>query len=200
MFMESYFLDAGMSWTMSKVLPYLIMIFLGIVLWFIFKKLLKRINKFLRWTLLLIVFLLPFGGYFAISPIYQGDFSNNSLEVEKTELNAELNGKKLAVITIPGCPYCLEAMDRLLKMKERVPELEVEYVVCSIDSTSVNWYKEKGGDLINVRLAENREEMSKIAEHAFPTFVLVDNDHPLKKWSNDNFGVFAMDEVELEFN
>lgn len=198
--MESYFLDAGMSWTMSKVLPYLAMIVLGIILWFIFKKLLKRINKFLRWTLLLIVFLLPFGVYFAISPIYEGDFSNNSVEVERTDLNAELYGKKLSVITIPGCPFCLEAMDKLLIMKDRVPELEIEYVVCSIDTTSLNWYKEKGGDLINVRLAESREEMSKIAAHAFPTFVLVDNNHPLKVWSNDNFGVFAMDEVELEFN
>ena len=198
--MESYFLNTGLSWTMSKVLPYVIMIFLGIILWFIFKKLLKRINKFLRWTLLVVVFVLPFGTYFALSPIYEGDFSNNSIEVEKTELNSELTGKKLAVIAIPGCPYCLEAMGRLLKMKERVPDLKVEYVVCSVDSTTLNWYKERGGDEIDVRLAKNREEMSKLAEHAFPTFVLVDNEHPLKKWSNDSFGVFAMDEIELEFN
>jgi len=199
-FMESYFLESGMSWTMSKVLPYLVTIGLGLILWIISRKLLKRINKYLRWATLLVVFVLPFCVYFMISPIYQGDFSNNSVEVPRTESNSELKGKKLVVISIPGCPYCLEAIDRLVIMKKRVPELEIEYIVCSTDSTSVNWYKEKGGDNISVRLAENREEMAKIAKHAFPTFVLVDNDHPLKTWSNDSFGVFAMDEVELEFN
>ena len=69
-----------------------------------------------------------------------------------------------------------------------------------MDSTSIDWYKNKGGDNIEVRLAKNKEEMTKIAQHAFPTFVLVDNDRPLKTWTNDNFGVFAMDEIELEFN
>ena len=198
--MESYFLESGMSWTMSKVLPYLVMILAGILLWIIAKKVVRRMNKYMRWGLLLIVFVAPFFVYFLISPIYQGDFSNNSIEVEQSEKNAELNGKKLVVITIPGCPFCLEAIDQLLIMKNRVPNLELEYIVCSSDSTSVDWYKEKGGEMINVRLAENKEEMAKIAQHSFPTFVLVDNKRPLRTWSNDSFGVFARDEIELEFN
>lgn len=198
--METYFLETGLSWTMSKVIPYLVMILTGIILWVIAKKVFKSINKFLRWTLLLIVFVLPFGVYFAFSPIYQGDFSNNSVEIEQTKANSELNGKKLVVLTIPGCPFCLEAIDQLAIMKKRVPDLEIEYIVCSSDSTSTDWYAQKGGDLISVRLAENKEEMAKIARHAFPTFVLVDNKRPIKTWSNDSFGVFAKDEVELEFN
>lgn len=198
--METYFLESGMSWTMSKVLPYLVTVLIGFILWVIFKKLLKRINKYIRWATLLVIFVLPFAIYFKISPIYQGDFTNNSTEIEQTDANAELSGKKLVVISIPECKYCMEALDRLLIMKTRVPELEIEYVVCSVDSTSVNWYKNKGGDNITARLAVNREEMAKIASHEFPTFVLVDNKHPLKVWSNDSFGVFAMDEVELEFN
>lgn len=198
--METYFLDSGMSWTMSKVLPYLIMVLVGIVLWIIAKRLLKSINKFLRWGLLLLAFIIPFGIYFSISPIYEGDFSNNSIEVSRSDTNAELNGKKLVVITIPGCPFCLEAIDQLLIMKGRVPKIEIEYIVCGSDSTSLDWYKEKAGSDIAVKLADNKEEMAKIAQHAFPTFVLVDNNHPLKTWSNNSFGVFAKDEVELEFN
>ncbi len=198
--MESYFLNAGLSWTMSKVLPYFIMILVGIVLWIIAKKLLKSLNKFLRWALLLVIFLMPFGIYFSISPIYEGDFSNNAIEVMRSDANAELTGKKLVVITIPGCPFCLQAIDQLLVMKKRVPNIEIEYIVCSSDSTAVDWYKENAGDDITVRLAVNSEEMAKIAQHAFPTFVLVDNNHPIKTWSNDSFGVFARDEIELEFN
>ncbi|MDP4797872.1 MAG: hypothetical protein NWR50_03325 [Crocinitomicaceae bacterium] len=198
--MESYFLNAGLSWTMSKVLPYFIMILVGILLWIIAKKLLKSLNKFLRWALLLVIFLMPFGIYFSISPIYEGDFSNNAIEVMRSDANAELTGKKLVVITIPGCPFCLQAIDQLLVMKKRVPNIEIEYIVCSSDSTTVDWYKENAGDDITVRLAVNSEEMAKIAQHAFPTFVLVDNNHPIKTWSNDSFGVFARDEIELEFN
>jgi len=185
---------------MSKVLPYLIMVLVGIVLWVIAKKVLKSINKFLRWGLLLLAFIIPFGIYFSISPIYEGDFSNNSIEVSRSDANAELNGKKLVVITIPGCPFCLEAIDQLLVMKGRVPKIEIEYIVCGSDSTSLDWYKEKAGSEISVKLAANKEEMAKIAQHAFPTFVLVDNNHPLKTWPNDSFGVFAKDEIELEFN
>ena len=91
--METYFLDSGLSWTMSKVLPYLIMILVGIVLWIIAKKILKSINKYLRWMLLLVIFVLPFLIYFMISPIYEGDFTNDSIEVEQSAENAELNGK-----------------------------------------------------------------------------------------------------------
>jgi len=176
------------------------MVLVGIVLWVIAKKVLKSINKFLRWGLLLLAFIIPFGIYFSISPIYEGDFSNNSIEVSRSDANAELNGKKLVVITIPGCPFCLEAIDQLLIMKGRVPKIEIEYIVCGSDSTSLDWYKEKAGSEIAVKLADNKEEMAKIAQHAFPTFVLVDNNHPLKTWPNDSFGVFAKDEIELEFN
>ena len=198
--MESYFLESGLSWTMSKILPYLFMVLVGFILVLITKRFIKSMNKWMSLALLLVIFVMPFGIYFIVSPIYQGDFSNNSLEIARSEANAELSGKKLVVITIPGCPYCLEAVDQLLVMKKRVPEIEIEYIVCSSDSTTLEWYKEKAGNLISVKLSENKEEMAKIAQHAFPTFVLVDNNHPIKTWSNDSFGVFARDEIELEFN
>ena len=68
---------------------------------------------------------MPFGIYFSISPIYEGDFSNNAIEVMRSYANAELTGKKLVVITIPGCPFCLQAIDQLLVMKKRVPNIEI---------------------------------------------------------------------------
>ena len=123
--METFFLDSGMSWTMSKVLPYLITILAGIFFWIIARRVFRKKNKYVRWAVLLVVFILPFCVYFLISPIYEGDFTNKPIEVERTESNSELVGKKLVVITIPGCPYCLQAIDRLLIMKKRVPDLEI---------------------------------------------------------------------------
>ena len=198
--MEAFFLDSGMSWTMSKVIPYLITILLGIVLVFILKRPLKSINKYVKWLLLLVIFALPFGVYFVMNPIYQGDFSNNSVEAERAVANKELTGEKLVVITIPGCKYCYEAIDDLIVMKSRVEGMQIEYVVCSKDSSAIQWYSDKAGESIHVRLADNPEAMMELANFSFPAFILVDNNKPHKKWSNDSFGVFAKDEVELNFN
>lgn len=198
--MESYFLESGLSWTMSKAVPYVIMVFVGLLLILVVKRFLKSINKYLKWVLLLIIFAVPFGIYFMLHPIYQGDFSNNVVQVEKIEEFNELEGEKLVVITIPGCKYCYEAVDDLLVMKSRLKNISIEYIVCSTDSSTVNWYKEKTGTQIDVHIAQNPEALMRLADYAFPTYILVDNNKPLKKWSNDSFGVFAKDEVELHFD
>ncbi len=195
---EQFFLDMGFSWTVSKALPYILSVLLGIILIIVFKKLFRK-NALLKWTIRLVLLVLPFGAYFAYSPIYEGDFSNNGEEIKRMPEHAELSGKKLVVLSIPGCPYCLESIDRMLLMHKRLPDVEIEYVVCATkDPKTTEWYQEKGGDAIHVRLAENPDAMSALALAHFPTFILVDGDKkPLKRWRNDNFGVMAMDEVEL---
>lgn len=202
---EQFFLDMGFSWTMSKLLPYVITVLLGLILIYVFRKAFKK-NKLVKWVMRLVLLVLPFGAYFAYCPIYQGDFSNNSISVERSASNAELNGKKLYVLSIPGCPFCYQAIDKLKALKDRVPSVEIEYVVCTSDSSmraegsALNWYQEKGGEAINVRFSDSTLALSKIAEFRYPSFVLSQGDkRALTKWSNDNFGVGAMDEVELTF-
>lgn len=203
---EQFFLDSGFSWTISKLLPYVIATFLGFILVYIFRNKFKR-NAFIKWLVKITFLVLPFGLYFAYSPIYEGDFTNNSVEIDRTPSNAELSGKKLYVLSIPGCPYCYQSIDRIALLKEREPNIEIEYVVCTSDSVTradggaVQWYQEKGAELINVRFSDSARVLSKIAEGHFPTFVLSQgNKRPLKVWSNANFGVGAMDELELAFH
>lgn len=197
---ELFLLDSGLSWTMSKLLPYIFMVIIGLLLVIISKRFLAKLKLPVRLLLKLTILLIPFVAYFAYSPIYQGDFSNNSVELAKGETEKELVGKKLVVLTIPGCPHCFNAIGKMKKLKERVPAIEIEYVVCHSDPETLEWYKDEAGDAITVRLAENIEAMSNLAFGVFPTFVLVDNDETLRTWSNDNFGVSAMDELELKFN
>lgn len=194
---ENLFLDLGFSWTISKLLPYILTVILGLILVYVIKKTLKRSKKWVKILIQFILFVAPFGLYFTYSPIYVGDFSNASVSVEKLPDHAELTGQKLAVISIPGCKYCYQAIDQLKKLKERVPEATIEMIVCSKDSITLDWYREKAGDAITVRLATHGKAMAKLANHQFPTYVLVNNDKDIKKWSNDAFGVVAMDEVEL---
>ena len=64
---------------MSKLLPYLIAVALGISLVFLLKKKLANMNRPVRIVIKGIALLIPFFAYFGYTPIFQGDFSNNFL-------------------------------------------------------------------------------------------------------------------------
>ena len=196
---ELFLLDIGFSWTLGKAIPYVSMILLGFLFIYILQKRIRSLNVFVRYGIKLIVLVIPFVLYFINSPIYIGDFSNNSIELTKDSAARELEGRRLVVLSIPGCPHCYESIDRMVKLKERVPSMIIEYVVCSSDTMSIALYQEKGKAAITVRLAEDMDAMAQLASGHFPAFVLVNNESPLTKWSNDSFGVLAMDNVEEFF-
>ena len=218
---ELFFLDLGFSWTFSKLFPYLFSIVVGIILvlfyskffssrlknisrtYFLYRK--KTVTLSLNFFLQFILILIPFSIYFAYSPIYKGDFSNNSVEILKSEDEKELVSGKFFVLSIPGCPHCFNTIDKMIKIKKRIPNIEIEYVVCSNDPETLRPYQDQIpnikllGDYINVRLAENSEIISRLASGRFPSFALVQK-NKIFKWSNDNFGVCAVDYVESIFN
>jgi len=197
---EQSFIESGFSFTVSKLLPYIIVIIMGILLVFILSNRMKFMNRFLRIFLKLIILVSPFAIYFGFNPIYQGDFSNNSEKVKRTEATSEIEGEKLYVLAMANCPHCKDAMAKMLLLKKRNPNLKIEYVVCHSDAAALKFYTEVDGGEINVRLAKNPEAISLLAQHKFPTFVLSQNVGSLKRWSNDSFGVRALDEVETLFN
>ena len=148
---------------------------------------------------------IPFGIYFAINPIYQGDFGDTSRKVERTADMAELSGKKLVVISLPGCRYCKESIQLLSDVKKRHKNIEVEYVVTSSNTSDMDFYTEAAKGIFPVRLATNLKAMGIVATDEsgmtrFPTFVLVENDKPLLTWSNNTFGISALDKVVGTFD
>ena len=98
---ELFLLDNDFSWTLSKAVPYLAMILLGFLFIYILPKKLRTLNVFLRYGIKLIILVIPFALYFIISPIYSGDFSNNSIELTKDSTVGELEGRRLVVLSIP---------------------------------------------------------------------------------------------------
>lgn len=199
--METFFLNLGLSYTWSKALPFIIFILLGI---FVGLFLFKRSKSVVMKIVSIITIFIPFGIYFAINPIYEGDFSNTARIVERTADMSELNGTKLVVISLPGCRYCKESIPFLKEVKERHKNIEVEYVVTSSDSSTMEFYLETSKGVFPVRLAENVEAMSKVATSpdgyaSFPTFVLVKDNKPLQTWNNNTFGISALDKVVGSF-
>lgn len=196
---ELFFLDMGLSYTLSKVVAYLLFPLLGFLVWLIIKKWIKR--KVLRITALIVLCLGFFFGYFLQHPIYEGDFSNNSSPVHlKSELD-DIKTDKLVVISIPNCPFCQESVLRMLAFRKRHPKVKIEYRVCVNDSLAkdaVELYKKMIGNNIPVSKATDEKRLANVADMSFPTFVLVTKSRKIK-WSNDNFGVGALDEVVAAF-
>lgn len=193
---EKLFLDTGLSWTMSKILPYVFSILLGLFFCLLLRKRISKRKKIWRFFANLVLLFLPFVIYFSLSPIYSGDFSNNFSSIKRSKETREVNENSLYVISIPGCPYCFESIEQLKLLKERNPSLKITFKVCTKDQEHLNWYKNEAGDAINVVSSHSPKDMVKLAKGRFPTFVLSKKGSDLKTWNNNSFGVRAMDYIE----
>ncbi|MNJ82722.1 hypothetical protein D3C87_01260 [compost metagenome] len=194
--LESTLLESGFSWTMSKMIPYLILGFGGVLLAYSFAKGFKLKPKVAK--IIIVVFLLafPFVIGFVLHPIYQGDFSSEGTELAKDKITVTIDPKyDLLVITIPGCPFCLESIAHLKLIKKHNPDLNILFSVCSPNKSDLDLYKGLIAGDFDIALAKNVDDYVALAEGHFPTFVQFKKGTPSYKWSNDQFGVGAIDKL-----
>ncbi len=191
--MEHLLTTMGLSFTASKIIPFVLFLLLGIIL-FIFsrKKIKKAVIKNIVSILLLIA---PVATYFAFNPIFQGDLNNTSSTVPLLKEYNEINENTLYVISLPGCPWCKLSIKDLEKIKAHNPALDVTYLVTSTDSIHLKFYKDEMPENFNLKLAENPEAMADLAAHSFPTFVVKNKEGKLLVWNNSAFGANAFDQI-----
>lgn len=194
--MNDFFLDLGLSWTLSKTLPYVLCILLGILI-FLFLR--RKMKPGLVRKLLILVIAVPFGIYFAFSPIYEGDFSNNFRKFSEINDSLDFQKNTLTVIAIPNCPYCAESIDRLNKLSERSGKKTLNFVVLSSDPETTTNYREMASTSIAISNDSVFRKYESITQGSYPTFVYR-NDEGVYVWGNDVFGVRAMDWVESALN
>lgn len=196
---EMLALKCNLSWTIAKILPYSLLVVAGIVLFRLVSKLnfKKGVIKYLTGLLCL---LLPFGIGFSLHPIYEGDFSSIGKSDILNISPKDFQKDGLLVATIVDCPYCLNSIDKLKKIKERNPNLHIEFVVCTKDKKYIKTYvKEVGGKFV-VRMANNSDSLALMTGYRFPAFIHVKNNQPAYIWSNDQFGAGAIDNLENSTN
>lgn len=202
---ELWVINSNFSWTSAKIAPYLLLVIFGILIarwfskFFIYKIISNRL-KFLRPILFVVITAIPFIIGFVLNPIYEGDFSKQGTEIKNPESINDFKNSDLAVITIPGCPYCYHSISRLKQIKARNPELRIKFIVCTSNSEDLKDYIAEGGKEIIVSKTKNIETLSKMAEGKFPTFVMINNNKATYSWSNDQFGCLALDQLESEFS
>ena len=192
---ENFLLDLGFSWTLSRLLPYIVFPLIGLLIWWLIRKWMPNLGVKLLLAVLLVAG--TFTIYFISNPIYEGDFANKA---EDVAVIPELKKEKqtLVVVTIPGCPFCMESIDRMKAFKKRNPAIAIEYRVCSSDSNAVAAYEEAAKDAFPIVLATDKDALAKTAGLRFPAYVLTDG-KTARRWANNDFGVAALDEVEDAF-
>ena len=201
--LEIFLSTLGFSWTISKLLPYILFLIIGFSFSVIFYKKLKLLKP-LKIIISLAIFVLPFLVYFVYSPIYQGDFSNSGYIVSSE--NRFPDKKQLTVYVLSNCPYCIQATSNLVAMMQKDKQINLEINVLCSNAKEADKYLNlmKGYGLVKVR-SDNPEylirhkELLKLTEGQFPTYILSENKMVLKAWHNDTFGVDAMDEINQFF-
>ena len=195
--MESFFLNFGLGWVVSKIIPFVLMFVLGIGLYLVALKFLKR--KWMRLSSLILI-VVPALVYFAINPIYEGDFADNYRTVRIPNRLSELENDRLTILVLPGCPYCEEAMEQINVLRSRIgSKQEMDIIVCTPSVKGLKFYKDKSQGKINVKMSKSTKSLVKIAKGEFPAFVYKRKGKRSRVWSNFQFGAFAKDWVEEQY-
>jgi hypothetical protein len=191
-YLEVFFLDLGLSWTLSKFLPYLLACILGLILLKLMLKL--RLNFWVRIPFGILLLLLPFSSYFFFYPIYQSDLFNSAykpkiLPPQKPEQTT------LAIVVLPGCPYCMQTTDVMNRLAAQNKHLKISYYLVSEDPISERLFRKKLDKRITVRTTKDATLWMLAAEGVFPSYLLFDNKQLKRAWHNTTFGVRALDEL-----
>lgn len=195
---DYFFLDLGLSWSLSKATPYLLLVILGIILAYFLRKISIK-KKLLKVGFLFAVLFAPFLLYFSFYPIYEGDFTDQGTQ-SKSPIQFPLN-KSLTVVVLPNCPYCYQSIILMKKIKERHPTISINYWVSSQDRlhSNIAILRVLPKDF-NVTQHHDTDKISELVQGTYPCFILSDNGRAIKQWNNNQVGVSALDEMEDFFD
>ncbi len=196
--LENYLLNSAISWSFSKLAPYLTLVLGGLLSAMWFRKNIS-LPKVLKRILFWLIVVSPFVIGFSFNRIYEGDFSKKGRVIKKEISYGDFVNADLVVITIPGCEYCHGSIPALKLLKRRNPNLRIRMIVCSSNSKELKPYKDQIDQSFDLQLASNSDSMAALANYSFPSFVMVKNNLPSEIWSNDQFGTGAKDVVEKYF-
>ncbi len=190
--MEELLNYLGFSFTVSKFLPYLLTIFLGIVSSILIHKQISA-SKFIRIIVIILITALPFGIYFSIYPIFEGDISNEGINI-KNNLDVPKN-KDLLIIALADCPYCIQSQNTIKIIHQKNKRIKAEYIIVNGTKLDSIRYARMLLGFASCRTVKNSVPLTQTIQGKFPSFILVQKGRLKKVWNNNNFSVRAWDEV-----
>lgn len=188
--LEYFLLDLGFSWTLSKFLPYVVLLLIGSLSAWYLKK--TSLNIWIKLSVMVLTLSLPFSVYFIFYPIYQPDLFNQPYK-PGAFVKVPTNKATLAVVVLPGCPYCEESVKTMNQLQAQNPTLNIVYYLVSDDPTAIQDFKTRLHRKIKVTYSKDAMRWMLAAEGVFPSYLLFDNKRLKAAWHNTNFGVRALD-------
>jgi hypothetical protein len=189
---EDFLLDIGFSWTLAKYVPYGICLILGFLLFKIWIKI--QLKVWIKIIVLTLVCSLPFGMYFFFYPIYQPDLYNKAY-VPKMLPEDIPTQTTLAVVVLPGCPYCLQTTAVMNRLAAQNTKLHIVYYFVSEDPEALRIFRRKLHKRIALKSGIDATRWMLAAEGVFPSYLLYDHKQLKRAWHNTTFGVRALDEL-----
>ena len=184
----------GASWQLSVFLPYVIFLFVSlIVAFFLFRKISAKLTRF---ALIGILGILPASIYFACFPIYHSDIKNDFRKLNLNQRSIRTQSS-LEVMTLPNCPYCVESIPAIAKLKKRNPNLQIQYKILSSQKNGGHVASLLKKFQINYSFVGNTNEIKKITGGSFPSFAFYEKGTTsIMIWNNNSFGSCALDYIE----
>ena len=190
--MEELLNYLGVSFTISKFLPYLLTILIGIVSSILIHKHISA-SKFIRIIVIILITALPFGIYFSIYPIFEGDINSEGVIIRK---NLDLpKNKDLLIIALADCPFCIQSQNTIKIIHQKNKKIKAEYLIVNGTKQDSIRYARMLNGFASCRTMKNSIPLLQSIQGSFPSFILVRKGKLNKVWSNNTFGVRAWDEV-----
>lgn len=189
--------NVGLSFTLSKMMPYVFQaVFLIILFIEAYRHLLNRFSHALRRIFGILILAAGGGIAFAIHPIYEGDFQHEYKPVYFSGNSIANLNEGLTMVALPGCSYCYQRVEELNRFIELYPTEEVYIQVVNQDSLALEEYQERAAATIKVSLAQSETTLKSLIGERYPSFIFIKSDSGEGMiWNNNGFGVAAMDFV-----
>ena len=190
--MEELLNYLGVSFTISKFLPYLLTILTGIVSSILIHKHISA-SKYIRIIVIILITALPFGIYFSIYPIFEGDINSEGVIIRK---NLDLpKNKDLLIIALADCPFCIQSQKTIKIIHQKNKRIKAEYIIVNGTKQDSIRYARMLHGFASCRTVKNSVPLTQTIQGKFPSFILVQKGRLKKVWNNNNFSVRAWDEV-----
>ena len=147
----------------AKLIPYLMTAIIGFTLVYTFNKKSRTASKSEKVCHFFACYI--FGTYFAVYPIYKGDFVN--VHFQPKQLDKFPSKLTLNVVLLPSCPYCHETITYMNNLKESYPKLHIRYVVVAESNQTMQSFRSKLNHQIDVKLSKRPKDWLIMAQGGF---------------------------------
>ena len=193
-FLEELLLNVGLSWQLSMLLPFVIMLVFGVFIGLLILKSIKE--KVLRLGLAFVIGIVFSGAYFAFYPIYISDL-DNEFRVENHAANNEKNEGFLEVLVLPDCPHCIYSIALVKKLALRNTDAQIVYKIVSDDGYGGSIEEKLKMEGLKYIYSPYGSDIKTLAKGSFPSFVFHKKGaKEVQVWNNNTFGSKALDYIE----